>query len=279
MDLFILNLAILLFLLERFLVPFSPLQVGLGLLTMFFIPGYALLAMVFPANSELDSAQRLGLSIVLSIAIVATLGTSMSFTPLGIEIESVLGSVALVVVLLTGVALFRRSHLQESELFAPRISLDFAKRLQNTETLEKASLGALLAVVIGVGAFAYLLMAPVSQGPFTDFYLLNAQGGTETYRIQRPIVEDVAFVIGIVNGEGSRQEYLLVTRFGGEEVARRGPIAVGDREVWEEAVVVPREMLASGVNQRRQLEFFLYQAPELEIPFSRVYTWVDPESG
>ena len=246
---------------------------------MFFIPGYALLAMLFPANSELNSAQRLGLSIGLSIAIVATLGTGMSFTPLGIEIGSVLGSVALVVVLLTGVALFRRSHLQERELFAPRISLDFARRLRDIEKLEKVSLGALLAVVVGVGTFAYLLMAPVSQAPFTDFYLLNAQGGTETYRIQRPIVEDVAFVIGIVNGEGSRQEYFLVTKFGGEEVARWGPIEVEDQKVWKEAVVVPSEKLASGTDQRRQLEFFLYQAPELEVPFSRVYTWVDPQPG
>ena len=145
--------------------------------------------------------------------------------------------------------------------------------------LEQASLGILLVAVISVGAFAYSLLAPVSQPPFTDFYLLNAQGGTETYRVQRPIVDDVIFVVGIVNGEGSTQAYSLVAKFEGKQVAQWGPIELEDQMTWNEPVVIPREKLLADTNQRGQLEFFLYPVPESEIPFGRVYTWIDPSPG
>ena len=56
----------------------------LGLPLILFFPGYALLAALFPAKSDLDGVERAALSFGLSIAVVPLIGLGLNYSPWGL---------------------------------------------------------------------------------------------------------------------------------------------------------------------------------------------------
>ena len=55
----------------------------LGLPLVLFLPGYALIAALFPAKSDLDGIERTALSFGLSIAVVPLIGLGLNYYSLG----------------------------------------------------------------------------------------------------------------------------------------------------------------------------------------------------
>jgi uncharacterized membrane protein len=53
----------------------------LGLPLVLFLPGYALIAALFPAKSDLDVLKEQPLSFGLSIAVVPLIGLGLNYTP------------------------------------------------------------------------------------------------------------------------------------------------------------------------------------------------------
>jgi len=62
----------------------SPIRIILGLPLVLFLPGYSLIATLFPRKDDLDAIERIALSFGLSIAIVPLLGLALNYTPFGI---------------------------------------------------------------------------------------------------------------------------------------------------------------------------------------------------
>jgi uncharacterized membrane protein len=57
---------------------------------MLFLPGYALIATLFPRKGDLDGIERIALSFGLSIAITPLLGLGLNYTPFGIRLTPIL---------------------------------------------------------------------------------------------------------------------------------------------------------------------------------------------
>jgi uncharacterized membrane protein len=68
----------------------SPVRIILGLPLMLFLPGYALIATLFPRKGDLDGIERIALSFGLSIAITPLLGLGLNYTPFGIRLTPIL---------------------------------------------------------------------------------------------------------------------------------------------------------------------------------------------
>ena len=66
----------------------------LGSIFVLFLPGYALLQLLFPKGSELDSLERFALDIGLSLAVVPLIGLMLNFTPWGIRLIPIVISLA-----------------------------------------------------------------------------------------------------------------------------------------------------------------------------------------
>ena len=62
-----------------------PLRVVLALPLMLFIPGYCVIAALFPKDGDINLIERFVLSFGLSIAIVPLIGLGLNFTPWGIR--------------------------------------------------------------------------------------------------------------------------------------------------------------------------------------------------
>ncbi len=93
----------------------SPFRIILTLPGLLFIPGYCLIAVLFPKKGDIGLLERVMLSIGLSIAIVPLIGLGLNFTPWGIRLEPVLISITLFTLAMIVVAQFRRqsSHLKK----------------------------------------------------------------------------------------------------------------------------------------------------------------------
>jgi uncharacterized membrane protein len=95
----------------------TPVRVLLGLLLVLFLPGYSLIAALFPRRDDLDGIERIALSFGLSIAVVPLLGLALNYTPFGIRLVPILITLSVFTVLLALAAGVRRQGLPEGERF------------------------------------------------------------------------------------------------------------------------------------------------------------------
>jgi uncharacterized membrane protein len=95
------------------------LRIILGLAFIIFFPGYTLVVALFPRKGDLRGVERLGLSFGLSIAVVPLIGLVLNYTPWGIRLYPVLLSIFGFIIVLSAVALYRRSRIPSGERYAP----------------------------------------------------------------------------------------------------------------------------------------------------------------
>jgi uncharacterized membrane protein len=74
--------------------PFSIIRWTLGSILVLFLPGYALMQLLFPKGSEMSSLEQLAFDIVLSLALVPLIGLVLNYTPWGIRFVPVVTSVS-----------------------------------------------------------------------------------------------------------------------------------------------------------------------------------------
>ena len=84
---------------------------------MLFLPGYSLIATLFPRKDDLDAIERIALSFGLSIAVVPLLGLALNYTPFGIRLSPILTVLSVFTISLAIGAYVRRSMIPEEERF------------------------------------------------------------------------------------------------------------------------------------------------------------------
>ncbi|MFH0914556.1 MAG: DUF1616 domain-containing protein [Chloroflexota bacterium] len=268
-DLLWVNLLSLLLFLAITLFPSSVARVVLGLPLLLFVPGYALLALLFPKKDALDGIERVALSFGASIAVVPLLGLVLNYTPWGLSLYPILTALTVFVLVFSLFAWYRQRRLPESA----RLSLDFKINLPDWRgmgRLNRALSVVLVVTILGLlGVLGYILAIPKPGEQFTEFYLLGAQGKAADYPRELVLGEEARVVAGIINHESTRVSYGLEVRVNGAADRKLGPIALGDSEKWEE----PVSFTARQTGDQQKVEFLLYKdgTPYLQ----PLYLWVN----
>ncbi|MXR40744.1 DUF1616 domain-containing protein [Halobaculum sp. WSA2] len=230
----------------------TPLRVVFGLPFVLFVPGYALIAALFPeagtppaadgergddgvgagvsgdhsdADDEdpsgIDGIERVALSFGTSIAVVPLVGLVLNFTPFGIRLVPIVVSVSGVTLALTAVAARRRRALPADErLRVPyrRWIADARAELFEPETRTDAALNVLLAVsvVIAVSSVGYAVAVPKQGESFTEFYILTEDEDGELVADDYPTEftrgESRSLVVGVTNQENRPTDYTVVVQ-------------------------------------------------------------------
>jgi len=172
-----------------------------------FIPGYALIAALFPGKHDLDGIERLALSFGLSIAVVPLIGLALNFTPFGIRLDPILASLVLFTTAMALVTQYRRSMLPPDQ----RFSVPFAAiaRSVRSEVLPEGasradrilSIALACAIVLAVAATIYVIVVPKEGEHFTEFYILGPGGKAADYPSQFRTGEEQEVIVGIGNHE------------------------------------------------------------------------------
>ncbi|MFD1600107.1 DUF1616 domain-containing protein [Halobellus rarus] len=231
------------------------LRVPLGFVFVFLLPGYAVQSALYPASSldthdrfsaGMENAEtkrgptpleRLVLSVGLSVVTVPLVGLVWNFTPWGIAIQQVLGSLAAVVVVAVVLGAYRRAKLRPEDRFRlplERISTEYWPALEGRTTREKRlNIAVALLVVFAVIAVGTAIAMPKGGEEYTELYLLSEdpESGTLTaseYPETFTPGEPQELHVGIGNRETHSATYTVVVKL--QEIE---PVT-GERNVVEE---------------------------------------------
>lgn len=217
----------------------TPLRAVLSVPFVLFIPGYALVAALFPESADgstgeiahntversrderggISGMERVALSFGTSIAVVPLIGLLLNVTPFGIRLKPVLLSVSGVTLVLTYLAAYRRLQLPEGDrLTIPyhswinsilRAFSDHESRLDRL-----LSILAVVSILLAVSSVGYAFAVPQQADAFTEFYIVTEQDGGELvaddYPTEFTAGESESLVVGIGNYEHRTVEYSLL---------------------------------------------------------------------
>lgn len=120
----LLTISIMLTLIFIYLTPQTPpfiyLRYVFGLLFVLYLPGAALIELLYPKPSSLSQLERLALSIGLSLASVPLVGLILNYTPWGIRLDPIIVSLSTLTLALSLGAAARKFFLLRLELVARR---------------------------------------------------------------------------------------------------------------------------------------------------------------
>ena len=195
----------------------TPLRYAFALPILIFIPGYCLVAALFPKNQDLDLLERTGLSIGISIALVILMGLGLNFSPWGIRLEPVIIFIALFTTSMFLIAHYRRALLPPEKRLAVRFS-DIAGDFR--ETIVHASergidrrLSIILAavVILAVITTIFVIFFPQQGERFTEFYVLSEKQTSSDY--PDPVIPgpEYPLYIGVGNQEQRNVSYTIET--------------------------------------------------------------------
>ena len=247
-------------------------RVPLGLPFLLFLPGYALMAAIFPRRGGPDPAERLALSAMVSLAVVALIGIALNYSPWGVRPESIIGCVGLFILLSSFLGLLYRRTVPAAERpdLSPRSLAASAAR--NARLLAYPGAAA-LGIVAAVAVIALAVPGAGRRGtsePFTEFYLLGADGAADGYPTALTIGEPAGVKFGVVNREGVEAQYAVSLLVNGAQTARFGPITLPSGERREQLITF--RLNAPGAGQTVRL---VLQKDGQTVPYRSLHLRVD----
>ena len=232
----------------------------LGLFLILFIPGYSLIAALFPKKDDLDGIERAALSFGLSIAVTPLIGLALNFTPWGIRLTPILISLSIFTFIMVFIAFIRRRRVPEGEKFYVNFG-GFFRSVRGmfkgeSKTSKILSIILLLSIILALGTTAYIIIKPKQGETFTEFYILGPGGNASDYPTNLTVGQNASVIIGIVNHEQKTVNYNLVVTSNGT-VLNDQNITLTEGNKTE----IPYTFSESTPGQNK-VEFSLYKLPD-----------------
>jgi uncharacterized membrane protein len=196
----------------------TPLRIVLALPVLLFIPGYCLIAILFPKNDDLGLVERIMLSIGFSIAIVPLIGFGLNFTPWGIRLEPMVIAIILLTWVMVLIAHYQRAVLPVEKRFRVSFSAITGRIREEFLPGEEKGLDRFLSVVLTLVIIAvilatvYVIVVPKEGAErFSEFYILGKNQTAAEYPDRIIPAENYPMYIGVGNHEHRTQTYTVET--------------------------------------------------------------------
>jgi len=255
----------------------------LGLPLVLFLPGYALIAALFPAKSDLDGIERTALSFGLSIAVVPLIGLGLNYTPWGIRLLPILISLSVFTIAMCGLAYLRRATLPDADAFEVPFR-EMALGLK-AEILEKPASGLdrvltiilVLSILLSVATLFYVVITPKEGEHFTEFYVLGPEGMADNYPTNYTLGESGGVIVGVVNHEYRPVNYTMELRLENKSLPLPKDlqqVTLAHNETWEE----PLTLTPPVEGKDMKLEFLLFNDTDKNTPYRDLHLWINVNS-
>jgi len=181
----------------------------LALLLVLFVPGYLATAALFPADGEIDWIRRTGLSVGLSLAIVALIGLVLNATPWGLGVRAAAASLGTAVAALGVLAYWTRTRLPPRRRLSVTLDLRVPS-MRGLSPLEKViSVILLVGMLVAGGLLVNVLIGPRPGARYTELALLDETGRLEAYPLRLNASESGSVIIRVVNHEFTTVDYTV----------------------------------------------------------------------
>jgi len=253
-----------------------PVRIPLGLLMVLFVPGYSLIAALFPKKDDLDGIERLALSFGLSIAVVPLIGLGLNYTPWGIRLTPVVISLAIFTIAMSAAAHVRRKSLAEEDRFFVPFREGVASLKKEIQADDKSRLDRALTVVLiitillSVFALIYVIVTPKQGEKFTEFYILGPGGKAYDYPTQVQAGNKSTVIVGVVNHEYALVNYTMHMNLDNSTILKEN-MTLQHNQTWEE----PVRYALNKTGDEQKLEFLLYKDGNFTGPYRDLHLWVN----
>lgn len=251
---------------------------ALGLVMVLFVPGYALIAALFPGKMDIDGIERAALSFGLSIAVSPLIGLGLNYTPWGIRLDPLVVCLSIFTMICTLAANKRRHDIGEAD----RFSIDFAKlynesRVEvfggNKTQLDKAlTVVLIVSILLSVCTLAYVIVVPKHGEMFTEFYILGPNGKADDYPAKFYLGDQKPVIVGVVNHEYRNVTYDLVVSLNDNVTVTRlyeEQLTLANNQTWEKSISLQPDRV--GTNMK--MEFLLYADGNMTAPYRECHLW------
>jgi len=255
-------------------------QAVLGIAFVVFVPGYVLIAALFPRIESISNFERVSLSFGLSLAVTALVGLAISYSAAGVRVEPIVAGMAAVIVVLTIVATVRRHVLPVEDRFSidlkkPLISLRQALFPEHGDRTNKAlSIVLVIVVLASTLLLSYAISATKQGESFTELYILAQDGKASNYTSTLKMGKPNPLTVCIANHEKKDTTYNLVIALNDSKRSQSlysHQLKLSDNETWKNTVNVTPDR--AGENQK--LEFLLYVEGNTSNLYRECYLWVN----
>ena len=232
----------------------------LGIFLILFIPGYSLIAALFPKKDDLDGIERVALSFGLSIAITPLIGLVLNYTPFGIKLTPILISLSAFTIIMVVIAYFRRRKVSDDEKFFVNFG-GFYSSIKGifkgeSKTSKILSIVLIISILLAIGTTAYIIIKPKQGETFTEFYILGPGGQASDYPTNLTVGQNASVIIGIVNHEQKTVNYNLVITSNGNVMSDQN-ITLTNGNKTE----IPYKFTANTAGNK-EIQFLLYKLPD-----------------
>jgi uncharacterized membrane protein len=257
----------------------SFIRTALGLPMILFLPGYALIAMLFPKKGGLEGIERMGLSVAMSVSVVPLIGLALNYTPWKIKVIPLLASISVFTLLMLTGAYIRRRRLPADRAFevsfkalALALISGMGKPKSKTEKSLRIILVLFFLILIGTGI--YVVVVPQEKDSFTEFYILGTNGTANNYTTNYIEGESGTYIIGITNNEHRTMDYTMEVRLDNKSVSlpeKFQHIRLAQNTTMKE----PLEITPSVEGENMKLEFLLFNETEKNVPYKDLRLWIN----
>ena len=272
-----------------------PVRIPLGLSMVLFVPGYTLIAALFPKIGDLDGIERTALSFGLSIAVVPLIGLGLNYTPWGIRLIPVVVSLAIFTVAMAAAAYWRRMNLPAEE----RFSIHFKETMNSLKTeisagdksrLDKALTIILIAtIILSIAALVYVIVTPKQGEKFTEFYILGPGKKAYDYPTSVQAGNSSTVIVGVVNHEYEQVNYTMSISLNSTPMNNTTSkdnsrddfrfiypilsmnLTLPHNETWEKPVTY----VLNHTGYSQKLEFSLYKEGNFTSSYRDLHLWVN----
>lgn len=256
----------------------SPIRTILGITMVLFLPGYSLIAALFPRKNDLDGIERLALSFGLSIAVVPLIGLGLNFTPFGIRLVPILISLSVFTLAMLMIAYYRRSKLSGEErfevsfsnIYSPIKSEIFSPK-QGVDKILTIIL--IISILVSIITLIYVIVTPKQGEKFTEFYILGDNGTAQGYPTLMEAGKNSSVIVGITNHEYVLTNYTLDISL--ENVSlKKMNVRLMHNSSWKKKIFFTPEKTGN----KLKLEFLLYKEDNFTAPYRDLHLWVNVSS-
>lgn len=264
------------------LIPASPISEIIpliGVFMLFFIPGYAILAMIFPQVNAENRMERLALSSGLSTALSFIIGLFLAGYLSNVRLDYIVLSLSVITIPTVLIAYIRRRRTGNStpdtdaidKILLRRIKEFFLKVEGRTERLFTGALAFVLICLIL--ATACIAIMPKQGEQFTEFYILGPEGKATNYPLLFNIGEEKPVIVGVVNHEYRSVNYDLIVRLNNSNNYSQiysDSYSLNHNQTLEKAILLKPDQKGDNI----KVEFDLYIDGNRSAPYRELYTWI-----
>ena len=195
----------------------TPIPMIVALPVVLFMPGYCLIAALFPKNDDIGLSERIALSFGISIALITLVALGVYFTAGSIQLDPTLLSVILITWVLALVAHYRRAILPREERFLMPFSEIWSTIREglfppDSDRVDRLlSVVLVLVIIVALTTTLYVIASPKEHEQFSEFFILGENKMATDYPSLIIPGQNYPMFIGVGNHEYRNMMYTIET--------------------------------------------------------------------